>query len=50
MKKIKDTMLNGYLQRYYKRYMFNNDIHNLLFKLFEEYSLCEYREIYVNNK
>ena len=50
MKKIKDTMLNGYLQRYYKRYMFNNDIHNLLFKLFEEYSLCEYREISVNNK
>ena len=48
MKRLKDVMCNGYLQRYHKRYMFNKDVKDKLEEIFKEYEVYNYEERTLN--
>ena len=44
MKRLKDVMCNGYLQRYHHRYMFNSKVQKKLTEIFKEYEEYNYNE------
>ena len=44
MKRLKNVMCCGYLQRYYERYNFNKDVKNKLKEIFKEYEVYNYKE------
>lgn len=44
MKRLKDVMCNGYLQRYHNRYMFNEKVREKLSEIFKEYETYNYTE------
>ena len=48
MKRLKDVMCNGYLQRYHHRYMFNSKVKEKLSEIFKEYETYNYEERTLN--
>ena len=44
MKRLKDVMCNGYLQRYHTRYQFNTEIKAKLVEIFKDYTVYNYIE------